>query len=260
MAKFVKPPVEDDLLDSQYWQNATNNLNIERQKLSYWIRFVCAIALIIAGFGLAIFSYVFIESMVFPRYEYHPNKPFWLSMGAIWGLFFIASLYFARAGNIFGKITLGALLVIAVGVAGIYIERYGVGYSRIRYMRMDELILLCGLYSTGLLAFPAAYFGWQYAQALKIPQIEEEDWMWKAKTTQLGLKAWRLGALAFIVLGLAWTPIIMDGLEYYKNRLDYGKSTPTLEPVEVEDMIMEDIEEPQEAPWEEDPAPEEEGD
>lgn len=265
MAKFIKPPVEDDLLDSQYWQHTSSNLNIARQKLGYWIQFVCVVALIIAGFGVAVFSYVFMEELLFPRYQYHPYKAYWIAGGGLWGVLFAISLYFTRAGNIYGKITLIALLVVAMGVVGLYFERHGFDYyDRIRYTRTDELILFSGLYLAGLLAFPAAYFGWRYGQVLKIPQIEGEDWMWKAKTAKMGLKAWRLGTLAFIILGLAWSPLIMDGLEHYQRRLDY-EPMPMPEPFIEDGLEMEEaVEQIPEESWdeeillEEDPAPESE--
>lgn len=222
MFNFLKPPVEEDLLDHQQLDNGPKSLNTERQKLSFWIRFVCALALLLSGFGVLVFSYVFLAEMFSFRY-YNANG--WYIGGVfLWIGLLVTSILYAKAGSTFGKITLGTLVVIAGGAIWMVLDsdlmEWDNIYSSIRYMRLEEFVLVSGLYTTGLLVFPAAWFGWRYAQTLKIPQLEETDWEWKNKTAALGLKSWRLGALAFIVLGIAWTPMIVNELESYKRRFE----------------------------------------
>jgi hypothetical protein len=54
-----------------------------------------------------------------------------------------------------------------------------------------------------------------------------------------------LGALAFVVLGIAWTPVIVDELESYKNRFerkymrDDAVEMPYNMPVPVEEVDWE---------------------
>ncbi len=236
----MKAPVEDDLLDSQPFDDNPNSLNRERQKLGYWVRFVCSIALLIAGFGIMLFSYLFIEELF--GYRHSSNKGIWLLGGGFWLMAIVTSMIYVKKGSIYGKLSLFFLTMLGGGVVWMYWDIDKVDLDRFRYVRTNEFVLLVGLYVTGLLAFPAAFFGWRYAQALRIPQVGEEDWEWKTTTAQTGLKAWRLGALAFITLGFAWTPLIWDELEYYKRKYDY---TPIYEPWDAE-VIEEAVEFPME--------------
>ncbi|MFK7797749.1 MAG: hypothetical protein AB8E82_09855 [Aureispira sp.] len=262
MFNFLKPPVEADLLDHQQLENAPKSLNTERQKLSFWIRFVCALALLLSGFGVLLFSYIFLAEMF--SFRYYDAKGWYIGGAFLWiGVFVMSSLY-AKAGSMFAKITLVTLLVIAGGAIWMVLDSGRMNwdniYSDIRYMRLEEFVLVSGLYTTGLLVFPAAWFGWRYAQALKIPQLEETDWEWKNNTVALGFKSWRLGALAFIVLGIAWTPIIVNELGSYQRRFERKFMTDDTIEMPYDDFAI-PVEEPEwEEEWEEEiidePSPE----
>lgn len=242
MFDSMRDPLDDDLLDHQTLDGLPISLNRARQKLSYWVRFVCSIALLISGLGVAFFSYIFVIEGLELRYV--PYKEFWIIGGSLWGLLFVLAATFARAGKVYAKISLAALIVLGIGAVWVYCYSNWHRMYSITNIRFEEFVLVVGMYLAGLLAFPAAFFGWKYAQALRVPQLEEDDWEWKAKTTQLGLKAWRLGALAFIVLGIAFTPPIIKELEYYSRRLNYD---PIVYPV-TEDAVEEAMEAVEEAP------------
>ena len=252
MFNFLRSPEGDDLLDHQQLDNALNSLNTERQKLSFWIRFVCALALLLSGFGVMLFSYIFLAEIF--SFRNYGARGWYIGGTFLWIVVLVVSILYAKAGSVFAKITLAGLVVITIGTIWILIDSelivWDNVYSSIRYMRMEEFVLVSGLYTTGLLVFPAAWFGWRYAQALKIPQLET-DWDWKNKTAVLGFKSWRLGAMAFMILGIAWTPIVVDELASYKRRFERKfMNNDTIE-MPYNDDIAVPVEEPDWEPSEE---------
>lgn len=209
----MKKYLDDNVLDYLPSNEPLSNLNKERQKLSYWVHFICVIALLLAGLGVSLFSYLFWKELSLPLYNTYNVS--WL---LVWLMFFIGSSYYAYKGSIYGKVNLVVLGIVAVFfIVFLSINENIKNNDAVVVIKQKELILFFGVYLAGLLAFPAAYFGWKYAQALRVPEIEEEDWEWKAQTAQVGLKAWRLGALTLIILGLAWIPMLIDELGFYKK-------------------------------------------
>ncbi len=251
MLKFFRAAIEDDdLLDHELFGDQPRSLNRERMKLGYWVRFVCVLALLIASTGLVFFTYIFGLELGFGR-----NIPYKVGIfagGLLWLIALVFSVKKALKGSFYARVTTLVLLILAAGLGYFYyayVNQYGwflndgFRYSRMSHMRLFELVLLIGFSSAGLLAFPAAYFGWQYAQSLRIPQVEENDWAWKTKTAKIGLKAWRLGALSFIALGIALGPVIVEELERYYRRYNsnYPVYTPKLEVEEAIEMPEEDM-------------------